>query len=98
MGAAQGGYTKRYDRGFRLNLVRRTGSGRAAEVWGRTAVPWDTAYCHLGLAAAARAATEQLAGREEHRRHRLERIVLQSVPVNLFQAALASAFRFGWLC
>jgi penicillin amidase len=47
---------KRHDRGFRLNLVRRTGSGRAAEVWGRTAVPSDTAYRHLGPAAADRAA------------------------------------------
>jgi hypothetical protein len=33
-------------------------------MWGRTAVPLDTAYRHLGPAAAARAATEQLAGPE----------------------------------
>ncbi|MBD0420470.1 penicillin acylase family protein [Streptomyces sp. TRM S81-3] len=58
------GYTMARDRGFQLDLVRRTGSGRVAEVWGRTAVPLDTAYRRLGLAAAARAATERLAGPE----------------------------------
>ncbi|MFI6726022.1 penicillin acylase family protein [Streptomyces atratus] len=55
------GYTMARDRGFQLDLVRRTGSGRLAEVWGRTALPLDTVYRHLGLAAAAHAATEKLA-------------------------------------
>ncbi|MCX4762812.1 penicillin acylase family protein [Streptomyces sp. NBC_01275] len=58
------GYTMGRDRGFQLDLVRRTGSGRLAEVWGRTALPLDTVYRRLGLAAAAHAATEELAGPE----------------------------------
>lgn len=55
------GHAMGRDRGFQLDLMRRTGSGRLAEVWGRTAVASDTAYRRLGLAAAARTATEQLA-------------------------------------
>ncbi|WP_330349311.1 penicillin acylase family protein [Streptomyces sp. NBC_00582] len=58
------GYTMGRDRGFQLDLVRRTGSGRLAEVWGRTALPLDTVYRGLGLATAARAAAEELAGPE----------------------------------
>ena len=54
------GHTMGRDRGFQLDLMRRTGSGRLAEVWGRTAVASDTEYRRLGLAAAARAAAEQL--------------------------------------
>jgi penicillin G amidase len=55
------GHTMGRDRGFQLDLMRRTGSGRLAEVWGRTAVASDTAYRRLGLTTAARAATERLA-------------------------------------
>ncbi|WP_405798440.1 penicillin acylase family protein [Streptomyces sp. NBC_01506] len=58
------GYTMGRDRGFQMDLVRRTGRGRVAEVWGRTAVPLDTAYRHLQLAAAAEAAAERLAAPE----------------------------------
>ncbi|WP_433399648.1 penicillin acylase family protein [Streptomyces sp. CA-146814] len=55
------GYTMGRDRGFQLDLVRRTGGGRLSEVWGRTALPLDTVYRRLGLIGAARTATEQLA-------------------------------------
>ncbi|WP_236243926.1 penicillin acylase family protein [Streptomyces sp. CC210A] len=55
------GYTMGRDRGFQLDLVRRTGGGRLSEVWGRTALPVDTVYRGLGLATAARTATERLA-------------------------------------
>jgi penicillin G amidase len=55
------GHAMGRDRGFQLDLMRRTGSGRLAEVWGRTAVASDTTYRRLGLAAAARTATERLA-------------------------------------
>lgn len=55
------GHAMGRDRGFQLDLMRRTAGGRLAEVWGRAAVASDTAYRRLGLAAAARVATEQLA-------------------------------------
>lgn len=55
------GYAMGRDRGFQLDLIRRSGAGRLAEVWGRAAVPADTEYRRLGLAGAARAATERLA-------------------------------------
>ncbi|MEE1808168.1 penicillin acylase family protein [Streptomyces sp. BE133] len=55
------GHAMGRDRGFQLDLMRRTGSGRLAEVWGRAAVASDTEYRRLGLAEAARTATEQLA-------------------------------------
>ena len=55
------GHAMGRDRGFQLDLLRRTGSGRLAEVWGRTALPSDTEYRRLGLAAAARTAAERLA-------------------------------------
>ncbi|QES55685.1 hypothetical protein DEJ51_17150 [Streptomyces venezuelae] len=58
------GYTMGRDRGFQLDLVRRTGGGRLSEVWGRTALPVDTVYRRLGLAAAAHKAAEELAGPE----------------------------------
>ncbi|MFE1380303.1 penicillin acylase family protein [Streptomyces sp. NPDC058740] len=54
------GHAMGRDRGFQLDLVRRSGSGRLAEVWGRAAVPADVEYRRLGLAAAARVATERL--------------------------------------
>ncbi|MEU7013155.1 penicillin acylase family protein [Streptomyces sp. NPDC046385] len=54
------GYAMGRDRGFQLDLIRRSGAGRLAEVWGRAAVPADTEYRRLGLAAAARVATERL--------------------------------------
>lgn len=49
------------DRAFQLDLMRRTASGRLAQVWGRTALPSDVRYRELGLAAAAAAAAELLA-------------------------------------
>ncbi|MBL1285923.1 penicillin acylase family protein [Streptomyces sp. NPDC057067] len=55
------GYAMGRDRGFQLDLVRRTGGGRLSEVWGRTALPVDTVYRRLGLDTAARVAAEQLA-------------------------------------
>ncbi len=55
------GHVMGRDRGFQLDLIRRSGSGRLAEVWGRAAVPADTAYRRLGLAEAARTAAQQLA-------------------------------------
>ncbi|MGI5426010.1 penicillin acylase family protein [Streptomyces sp. CA-179760] len=55
------GHAMGRDRGFQLDLMRRTGSGRLAEVWGRAALTSDTEYRRLGLAAAARTATERLA-------------------------------------
>ncbi|MFI6053447.1 penicillin acylase family protein [Streptomyces violascens] len=58
------GHAMGRDRGFQLDLMRRTAGGRLAEVWGRAAVTSDTEYRRLGLAAAARTATEQLAASE----------------------------------
>lgn len=55
------GFAMGRDRGFQLDLMRRTGSGSLAEVWGRTALPSDTEFRGLGLAATARTATERLA-------------------------------------
>jgi penicillin amidase len=55
------GYVMGRDRGFQLDLLRRTGAGRLAEVWGRTALPMDRTYRPLGLAAAAAVAADALA-------------------------------------
>lgn len=55
------GHAMGRDRGFQLDLMRRTGSGRLAEVWGRGALASDTAYRRLGLVATARTAAERLA-------------------------------------
>lgn len=55
------GHAMGRDRGFQLDLIRRSASGRLAEVWGRAAVAADTEYRRLGLAEAARAATKRLA-------------------------------------
>lgn len=49
------------DRGFQLDFLRRTGSGRLAEVFGRPALPSDVEYRRLGLTAAARRAADALA-------------------------------------
>lgn len=47
------GYAMGRDRGFQMDLLRRTAAGRLAEVWGRTAVPADERFRPLGLAAVA---------------------------------------------
>jgi penicillin G amidase len=47
------GYAMGRDRGFQLDLLRRTAQGRLAEVWGRTALASDQRYRPLGLARAA---------------------------------------------
>lgn len=54
------GYVMARDRAFHLDLVRRTASGRLAEVWGRGAVPADRHYRQLGLARAAQRAVDTL--------------------------------------
>ncbi|MBB4906169.1 penicillin acylase family protein [Actinophytocola algeriensis] len=54
------GFVMGRDRGFHLDLVRRTAGGRLAEVWGRTAVPADRHYRLLGLERAARRAADTL--------------------------------------
>ncbi|MFF0745356.1 penicillin acylase family protein [Streptomyces sp. NPDC004111] len=54
------GFAMGRDRGFHLDLMRRTASGRLAEVWGRTAVPVDEHYRRLGFARTARTAAQQL--------------------------------------
>ena len=48
------------DRGFQLDLMRRTAGGRLAQVWGRTAPPSDLRYRPLDLAPTAARAAEQL--------------------------------------
>lgn len=58
------GHAMGCDRGFQLDLMRRTGSGTLAEVWGRGALPSDTAFRKLGLAAAADRAAAALAAPE----------------------------------
>ncbi|MGH3759339.1 penicillin acylase family protein, partial [Actinophytocola sp.] len=55
------GHVMGRDRGFQLDLMRRTGSGRLAEVWGRTALPSDIRFRELGLGSAATAAAATLA-------------------------------------
>ncbi|MFK0258209.1 penicillin acylase family protein [Streptomyces sp. NPDC090445] len=54
------GFAMGRDRGFHLDLMRRTAAGRLAEVWGRTAVPVDEHYRRLGFAGAAKAAAKEL--------------------------------------
>ena len=55
------GWVMGLDRGFQLDLMRRTGSGRLAEVWGRGALASDTRFRRLRLGPAADAAAEALA-------------------------------------
>jgi penicillin amidase len=55
------GYVTARDRGFQMELMRRTAYGRLAEVWGRTAVPSDQRFRPLGLARAAERAAAALA-------------------------------------
>jgi len=55
------GYVTARDRGFQMELARRTAAGRLAEVWGRPALPADERYRRLGLAAAAERAEAALA-------------------------------------
>ncbi|MFL6122770.1 penicillin acylase family protein, partial [Actinophytocola sp.] len=55
------GYLTARDRGFQLELARRTAAGRLSEVWGRPALPVDERYRRLGLEAAAEAAAAALA-------------------------------------
>ncbi|CRK56746.1 Penicillin acylase II [Alloactinosynnema sp. L-07] len=55
------GYVMGRDRGFQMDLLRRTASGRLAEVWGRTALPSDRRYRALGLTRVADLAAESLA-------------------------------------
>lgn len=54
------GYAMGRDRGFQLELLRRTATGRLAQVWGRTALPLDRAHRPLGLATAAATAATAL--------------------------------------
>jgi penicillin amidase len=55
------GYVMARDRGFQLDLMRRTAGGRLAQVWGRAALPSDRRYRALDLAPAAVRAAQQLA-------------------------------------
>ncbi|CAM5587423.1 penicillin acylase family protein [Streptomyces diastaticus] len=54
------GFVMGRDRGFHLDLMRRTAAGRLAEVWGRTAVPVDEHYRRLGFGKAAKTAARHL--------------------------------------
>ncbi|MGI5499254.1 penicillin acylase family protein [Lentzea sp. CA-135723] len=54
------GFVMGRDRGFHLDLLRRTAAGRLAEVWGRTALPVDVQHRRLGFGAAAKAAAGKL--------------------------------------
>lgn len=55
------GYVTARDRGFQLDLTRRTAGGRLSEVCGRTTLPADERYRPLGLEAAAQCAAKTLA-------------------------------------
>lgn len=55
------GYVLARDRGFQLDLLRRTAGGRLAQVWGKGALPSDRRYRALDLAPAAARAVRALA-------------------------------------
>jgi penicillin G amidase len=55
------GYVLARDRGFQLELLRRTPRGTLAQVWGRTALPSDRQYRALDLTSAAARAARALA-------------------------------------
>lgn len=56
----QAGFATGRDRGFQLDFLRRTASGRLAELLGRAAVPSDEHYRSAGLVAAAATAAATL--------------------------------------
>ncbi|ASW54273.1 penicillin acylase family protein [Plantactinospora sp. KBS50] len=58
------GYVLARDRGFQLDLLRRTAAGRLAQVCGKVALPSDRQYRALDLAPAATRAAGELAAPE----------------------------------
>ncbi|HEY7818047.1 MAG TPA: penicillin acylase family protein, partial [Vicinamibacteria bacterium] len=60
------GYTHAQDRYFQMELSRRLGAGRLAEIFGASALPTDRVARRMGLASAARMELERMApeGRE----------------------------------
>ncbi|MGH3731319.1 MAG: penicillin acylase family protein, partial [Micromonosporaceae bacterium] len=54
------GYVMARDRGFQMDLMRRTAGGRLAQVWGKAALPSDRQYRALDLAPAASRAAHDL--------------------------------------
>lgn len=85
------GYVMARDRGFQLDLLRRTAAGRLAEVWGRTALPADRHYRGLDLAGAADRA---LAALEEPER---ELLAAFTAGVNAAQERLGPPFESRFL-
>jgi penicillin amidase len=59
------GYVMARDRGFQLDLMRRTAGGRLAQVWGKAALSSDRQYRALDLAPAAARAAQKLAPPEQ---------------------------------
>jgi len=55
------GYTHAQDRFFQMELSRRTGSGRLAEIFGAYALPTDRVARRMGLASAARMELDRMA-------------------------------------
>ncbi len=55
------GYTHAQDRFFQMELSRRQGSGRLAEIFGASALPMDRVARRMGLASAARMELERMA-------------------------------------
>ncbi|WP_213453292.1 penicillin acylase family protein [Rhizomonospora bruguierae] len=54
------GHAMGRDRGFQLDILRRSAGGRLAQVWGRAALPADRRYRALALAPAATRAADAL--------------------------------------